>query len=116
VSDFPGKAVRVEWAKAWARRERWREEVALLQEEMCRTLRYLTWKSDWWLQKARTVENDDVELLSGLKAYARRNAGLLLEIRERFKCEWEHPSTRKSRRHPIAPRPDLNDIGSFEEE
>ncbi|KAK0429799.1 hypothetical protein EV421DRAFT_1745077 [Armillaria borealis] len=37
-SDFLHESVRVEWSKAWARRERWREEVKLLCEEMRRVL------------------------------------------------------------------------------
>jgi hypothetical protein len=44
--------VRVEWAKLNARLARWEEEVLLLNEEMRRTLAFLTWKATWWRSRA----------------------------------------------------------------
>lgn len=40
-------AVRVEWAKAKARRDRWTEEVELLREKMRRVLQSLEWRERW---------------------------------------------------------------------
>ncbi|KAF8190101.1 hypothetical protein BJ912DRAFT_850370 [Pholiota molesta] len=44
--------LRSEWCKSRARSERFKEEVALLSEEMKRVLRFFTWKSDDWQAKA----------------------------------------------------------------
>ncbi|KAJ7456295.1 hypothetical protein B0H11DRAFT_2244215 [Mycena galericulata] len=41
-------AVRVEWARARARKVRWEEEVLMLREEMQRVLRMLRWLGGWW--------------------------------------------------------------------
>ncbi|KAJ6459377.1 hypothetical protein C8R47DRAFT_1081340 [Mycena vitilis] len=40
--------IRVEWAKARARADRWQEELILLEEEMRRVLEFCSWKARWW--------------------------------------------------------------------
>lgn len=40
------EAMRAEWAKGLARKERWDEEYLLVQEEMRRTISYFGWKAD----------------------------------------------------------------------
>jgi hypothetical protein len=83
-------AVRVEWSKAKARKERWEEEVDMLREEMKRVLRFLRWRSLWW-ETRRTTRQTDVsrELAAGLEAYAARQAALHREIARRFKTAWD---------------------------
>ncbi|KAJ7724030.1 hypothetical protein B0H16DRAFT_1333756 [Mycena metata] len=44
-------AVRVEWSKAKACKERWEEEVELLREEMKRVLCFLRWCAIWWEER-----------------------------------------------------------------
>jgi hypothetical protein len=44
--NFEG--LRLEYCKAYARVQRWREEVVLLQEEMRRTLVSLEWRANQW--------------------------------------------------------------------
>ncbi|KAM6491206.1 hypothetical protein JOM56_013445 [Amanita muscaria] len=39
--------LRVEWAKAQARKQRWEEEVILIQEEMRRVVMFHEWKAQW---------------------------------------------------------------------
>ncbi|KAJ7080573.1 hypothetical protein B0H15DRAFT_953443 [Mycena belliarum] len=46
------EGVRIEWAKARARRLRWREEVDLLEEEMRRVLQFTRWRAGWWRAQA----------------------------------------------------------------
>ena len=41
-------SLQVEWAKVWARKQRWEEEVLLLQEEMRCVIVFYEWKSQWW--------------------------------------------------------------------
>ncbi|KAJ7721966.1 hypothetical protein DFH07DRAFT_783991 [Mycena maculata] len=83
-------AVRVEWSKAKARKERWEEEVELLREEMKRVLRFLWWHTMWWeIRRATRREGVTPELLAGLQAYAARQAAIHREITRGFKRVWD---------------------------
>ncbi|KAJ7205080.1 hypothetical protein C8J57DRAFT_1259097 [Mycena rebaudengoi] len=66
-------ALHVEWE---ARKTHWVEEVMLLQEEMKRVLRYLTWEAVWWegWGELRTGVNSAMQ--SGLRGYAAKQAQL----------------------------------------
>ncbi|KAJ7059373.1 hypothetical protein C8F01DRAFT_1255075 [Mycena amicta] len=82
-------SIRVEWAKARARRERWDEEVELLREEMKRVLRYLRWEQEQWRARAETTRSDvDAETAAGLKAYALRQVSVHRRLSESFFAEW----------------------------
>ncbi|KAF7288624.1 CxC2 domain-containing protein [Mycena indigotica] len=84
-------SVRVDWSKAKARRERWREEVKLVREEMKRVLRSLRWEQDQWRGRMDNRNEEpgiSAELKSGLRAYALRQADLHRRIGERFFLEW----------------------------
>ncbi|KAJ7812570.1 hypothetical protein B0H14DRAFT_3478739 [Mycena olivaceomarginata] len=77
--------IRVEWVKAQARAERWREELILLEEEMRRVLEFCAWKARWWDER---VESRSIsvtpELAEGLRAYALAQA-----VRERaWEVQW----------------------------
>ena len=84
-------ALRVEWAKAKARADRWEEEVVLLNEEMRRTLEFCSWKANWWetqiTQRESSLQPDD-PLAGGLKAYAHQQAAFEREIARKWAFKW----------------------------
>ncbi|KAF4568041.1 hypothetical protein EYR36_010049 [Pleurotus pulmonarius] len=81
--------LRVEWVKARARAERWREEVLLLEEEMRRAIAYCRWKANYWANAETPRETlttqEDFVLREGVRAYARRQA----EYERRRALQWE---------------------------
>ncbi|KAJ7223872.1 hypothetical protein B0H12DRAFT_1205345 [Mycena haematopus] len=77
-------AVRIEWAKTRARCHRWREEVDLLEEEMARVLRYLSWRSGWWTEQQGRRQGIDEAQLEGETAYAVRQGGIQTRLARRF--------------------------------
>ncbi|KAJ8703433.1 hypothetical protein PTI98_002055 [Pleurotus ostreatus] len=70
--------LRVEWVKARAHAERWREEVLLLEEEMCRAIAYCRWRASYWRNAETPKESwtteEELVLYEGVRAYARRQA------------------------------------------
>jgi hypothetical protein len=62
VSGTMHACIRVEWAKARARALRWREEIFLLDEKMCRVLAFGEWKARWWLEQATRRDSVSEEL------------------------------------------------------
>ncbi|TEB21686.1 hypothetical protein FA13DRAFT_1582307, partial [Coprinellus micaceus] len=55
--------------------QRWREEVQLIKEEMCRVVVYLHWKAGWWEgQGIRRSDDIDVDVAHGLEAYSAKQA------------------------------------------
>ncbi|KAJ8697361.1 hypothetical protein PTI98_004171 [Pleurotus ostreatus] len=67
LSD-PGEVqacLRVEWVKARARAERWREEVLLLEEEMRRAIAYCCWKAEHWENVSHIKLSDDASVQEG---------------------------------------------------
>ncbi|KAI4517040.1 hypothetical protein K525DRAFT_211789 [Schizophyllum commune Loenen D] len=87
-------AVRVEWAKARARSERWSEEVNILKEEMRRVLRFLQWRAQWWDDRALFVAALDPAGRAGVRAYALRQAYLARRLRASFHVTWSSGSGR----------------------
>ncbi|KAJ7234341.1 hypothetical protein C8J57DRAFT_1531743 [Mycena rebaudengoi] len=85
-------SVRVEWARAQARKHRWVEEVMLLREEMRRVLRYLTWQADWWDGRAGLRTAVDDALRSGLAGYAAKEARWHRRLRDYFRKKWDVPA------------------------
>ena len=81
--------MRVEWAKSLARAERWEEELLLVQEEMRRVLLFLEKKAMWWVSKSEACQNDDAELLAGIRAYAMKQAHILRSLASTFAVEWK---------------------------
>ncbi|KAF7351521.1 hypothetical protein MSAN_01584500 [Mycena sanguinolenta] len=66
--------IRIEWTKARARADRWKEELILLEEEMRRVLQFCGWKKRWWEGKIDCGRVVSPELNEGLQAYARAQA------------------------------------------
>ncbi|KAJ7834169.1 hypothetical protein B0H13DRAFT_1653377 [Mycena leptocephala] len=84
------ESLRVEWAWAKARKNRWEEEVNILREEMRRVLRYLDWERGVWEERA--VLMDERSLLpaatrAGLEVYAFQQADLHRDLRAFFYSE-----------------------------
>lgn len=83
-----GDSVRVEWAKAKARVERWEEEIRLLCEEMRRVVCFLNWKSKWW-DDQRGMRSDTVlAVVRGLDAYASKQAAIHSRLASIFLTQW----------------------------
>ncbi|KAJ6504317.1 hypothetical protein C8R47DRAFT_1210384 [Mycena vitilis] len=86
------ESLRVEWARAKARKTRWEEEVNIIREEMRRILRYLEWETGVWEGRAR-VQRVDVPTATeeGLHAYALRQADFHRSLRDFFFTELSVP-------------------------
>ncbi|KAF7319016.1 hypothetical protein HMN09_00237800 [Mycena chlorophos] len=91
-------AVRVQWAKALARRDRWREEVRLLREEMKRVLRSLKTIQRQWESWATQRIGVDPALSAGLRAYAMRQIHVHRSLAETFCLRWTEHSSPVARR------------------
>ncbi|KAJ7115651.1 hypothetical protein C8R43DRAFT_1138108 [Mycena crocata] len=81
------ESLRVEWARAKARKNRWEEEVTTLREEMRRVLRYLNWEDGRWEEKAEeTLTRTDLPqgTMDGVRAYALKQAATHRAIRAKF--------------------------------
>ncbi|KAK7001855.1 CxC2 domain-containing protein [Favolaschia claudopus] len=83
-------AVRVEWSRAKARRDRWVEEVDLLREEMRRVLRFLAWRGMWWEERRTVTRAMSADVRVGLQAYAARQASLTRRLALRFRQNWNN--------------------------
>ncbi|KAF7288129.1 CxC2 domain-containing protein [Mycena chlorophos] len=81
-------SVRVDWTKARARRDRWREEVALLREEMKRVLRELATVQGEWDARANAVPHGDAAIVSGLRAYALKQSAVHRHLARSFYDCW----------------------------
>lgn len=81
-------ALRVEWAKAKARADRWEEEVVLLDEEMRRVLEFCVWKATWWLRQIPRRKSLAQPLAEGLRAYAEEHADLEHRIAASWEAKW----------------------------
>ena len=83
--------MRVEWCKATARAERFREEVELVVKEMRRTLVFFESTADNWEQLGKARVGDptvDVETSAGLRAYAARKSALYRKLIDVFLRDW----------------------------
>ena len=80
--------VRVEWMKAKACVDHWAEEKDLLQEQMRRVLKFFEWKSAWWLEQRHRCNNEHATVLSGLAAYAEKQATIYCRLAAKFAGMW----------------------------
>jgi hypothetical protein len=81
-------ALRVEWAKAMARADRWEEDVILLNEEMRRVLEFCHWKAAWWMEQVPLREDVSALLAEGLRAYAEEQADMERRIQAAWEAKW----------------------------
>lgn len=96
-SEAMREATRVEWSKSWARKRRWDEELALLGEEMRRTVLSLRFESTTW--KSRTMASEDA-ISEGMAAYATRQASIRDALASKFEALWALPDV-KPRRYKL---------------
>ncbi|KAF8215390.1 hypothetical protein K438DRAFT_1955372 [Mycena galopus ATCC 62051] len=80
--------IRLEWTKARARADRWREELILLEEEMCRVLEFCAWKARWWEERVTTRSEVTAELSEGLRAYALAQAARERAWESDWRAKW----------------------------
>jgi hypothetical protein len=81
-------SLQVEWSKSQARKQRWEEEVVIIQEEMRRVITYHEWKAKWWRsQAARRTDANDTRL-HGVAAYAQKQAHLSEQLAQRCATLW----------------------------
>ncbi|KAF7975075.1 hypothetical protein HWV62_10461 [Athelia sp. TMB] len=83
------EALRVEWAKCQARAARWHEELMLLKEEMRRVLQFGEWKEQWWKDWIPMREEQDEDLMEGLRAYALEHADTECQFRMMLESKWK---------------------------
>ncbi|KAJ7024108.1 hypothetical protein C8F04DRAFT_969398 [Mycena alexandri] len=78
-------ALRIEWAKAWARSRRWTEEVRLLEEEWRRLPVTYAYRERQWLDRAVAVPVGKIpfEEAQGMIAYAAKHAQLYKKLAAR---------------------------------
>lgn len=97
MTDCAG--VRIEWAKALARKTRWCEEVEKLKEEMRCVLRSLRWEEREW-ERRRDLGGIGlgVEELCGRRAYAAKQAADRRRVRESFEELWKRSTPPRGRR------------------
>ena len=109
------ESMRTHWAKCQARADRYEEEVTLTVEEMGRTLRYFEWKKASWLSRQATREKlptpPSIEVCSGLRAYAYRQANVYEMLVTVFVNRWRKVLVANSlgadwlSRYPVTPNP-----------
>jgi hypothetical protein len=81
-------ALRHDWVRMKARRDRWNEEIQLLLEEMRRTVSFLRWQGQSWERKVNVRSVEDPLLQSGLSAHARRQAHIRHTLSDLYLKEW----------------------------
>ncbi|KAI0259635.1 hypothetical protein BC834DRAFT_905195 [Gloeopeniophorella convolvens] len=82
------ESMRIDWLKQRARHDRWAEEVDLTTAEMQRAVTYLEWRSSWWLGKVGSRPKVRPDIVSGLDAYARRQAMVSHHLAASFVNLW----------------------------
>ncbi|KIL68676.1 hypothetical protein M378DRAFT_184632 [Amanita muscaria Koide BX008] len=75
-------SMRVEWMKSRARKERWEEEVLLVEEEMRRVICYFEWKARWWWDQRKLRTSMDLDIVDGVAAYASKQASYCKRMAE----------------------------------
>ncbi|KAJ7768414.1 hypothetical protein B0H16DRAFT_1308210 [Mycena metata] len=79
------EALRIEWAKAYARSRRWKEEVRLLEEEYRRILLSFEHEAQRWDARIRAIRVGEVEeqYAQGAMAYGLKQAAMYRDIAAR---------------------------------
>jgi hypothetical protein len=81
-------SLQVEWVKAQARKQRWEEEVLLIQEEMRRVVAFHEWKAQWWRSQACCRTDGDRHVIHGVTAYAEKQAHLCERLAQSCVTSW----------------------------
>ncbi|KAJ3751974.1 hypothetical protein EV360DRAFT_75765 [Lentinula raphanica] len=85
--------IRVEWSKSYSRVQRWKEELALIEEERRRVLVSLDYESSQWEKRQiysgpLAAKTDDIHT-EGARAYALSQAQLYRQIAGSFRRLWD---------------------------
>ena len=64
---------------------------------MRRVLRFLEWRTEWWLSRQTDWEDLHPFIADGLRAYALRQAALYRMLGESFKAKWDTGKVRATR-------------------
>ncbi|KAJ7852858.1 hypothetical protein B0H13DRAFT_1904401 [Mycena leptocephala] len=101
-------ALRIEWAKAYARSRRWDEEVRHLKEEFRRLPISLEFEADLWDERLKQVPVGvlDVGYTQGMVAYAAKQAALFRDIAARARKTETEPKLMRGKKRPRAPMVD----------
>ncbi|KAI5888639.1 uncharacterized protein SCHCODRAFT_02587995 [Schizophyllum commune H4-8] len=85
------EALRVEFLKSKARRDRDREETQLLLEEMRRTIASLDHDAEQWQQRAHARTTCDELVKDGLRSYALEQSMVCIERATVLEAKWKRP-------------------------
>ncbi|KAJ7468406.1 hypothetical protein B0H11DRAFT_1732318 [Mycena galericulata] len=102
------EALRVEWAKAWARVRRWDEEERLLSVEYERVGMSFEYEARKWEERAKGIRYGVVPLAEaeGAAAYAKQQAAVYRDMVARGEKTWTEPRSargkKKARHVPAA--------------
>jgi hypothetical protein len=88
ADDKPIDYVCVQWAKVHASKERWREELALVWEEMKRTIRSFEWQLQWWCACINTWLDAPEDLQLAVHSYATQQLHLWQQRADLFARTW----------------------------
>ncbi|KAL0567046.1 hypothetical protein V5O48_014951 [Marasmius crinis-equi] len=91
------EAVRIEWCKAQARQRRWSEELALVEEEMGRTLLALEQQASEWITRAPQTSGLANE---AAHAYCLQQASIRRGLSAKFSALWALPDQPPRKRGP----------------
>ncbi|KAL0577210.1 hypothetical protein V5O48_004776 [Marasmius crinis-equi] len=91
------EAVRIEWCKARARQRRWTEELALVEEEMTRTLLGLGTEAMQWGERAPEATD---AMSEAARAYCLQQASIRQGLSTKFSALWALPDPPLRKRHP----------------
>ncbi|KAI0037388.1 hypothetical protein FA95DRAFT_1464686, partial [Auriscalpium vulgare] len=80
--------VRVNWVTAKARVDRWQEEIAHLQEEMLRAVRFMFTRAAQWRALINQCSDARTDVENGLCAYAYHQADQFDEMARSFVSTW----------------------------
>ncbi|KAJ7278652.1 hypothetical protein C8J57DRAFT_1502495 [Mycena rebaudengoi] len=112
-------ALRIEWAKAYTRVRRWREEVRLLKEEFRHVPLLLEYEGAVWQARAGIVDISSMSLAvaQGLIAYAACQEAMYVGLAARARTTEMEPKTMRGRKRQ-APRVRVReqDVSESEEE
>ncbi|TBU21626.1 hypothetical protein BD311DRAFT_677927 [Dichomitus squalens] len=81
-------SMRLEWAQAKARAERWRENEQLVIEEMRRVIEFCGDRATWWRSQKGRRFNIDTTLQQGLSIYAEKQAAVCENLATRCASFW----------------------------
>ncbi|KAF7298607.1 hypothetical protein MIND_00807800 [Mycena indigotica] len=101
ISQEREEALRIEWAKAWARMRHWSEEVRILQEEWRRVIVSMNFEAEEWLKRASFVPTTSADG-EGISAYAHKQADMYRKLALRAEVVRTQPKLRKGVRRPSA--------------